>query len=73
MVSLDPTSVSMVNRAANLFFFYQTDDPFQQLQMHDYGFFAYEKSESYMTYKPSSTSEEGEDGEIRRSDLFSTA
>ena len=44
---------ALVTRCANLFFFYQLgdDDAFKRLQMHDYGFYQYQKFENYLTYQ----------------------
>lgn len=39
LVKLNPFVKSLVERCADLFFFYQTDEPFLALQLHDYGFF----------------------------------
>ena len=49
LVKLNPLAKSIVQRCADLFFFYQTDEPFVSLQLHDYGFFQYEQFENYMT------------------------
>lgn len=53
IVRLDLRTVTLINRCANLFFFYQSEDPFQQLQMHDYGFFKYENFENFMSHAQS--------------------
>jgi len=50
IVRLDLRAVTLINRCANLFFFYQCEDPFQQLQILDYGFIKYENFENFMTH-----------------------
>jgi hypothetical protein len=67
LVRLDPKAVSLVFRCANLFFFYQSDDPFGQLQMHDYGIYQYEEFENYMDFKEE---QEEKTENVRKSDLF---
>ena len=40
----------MVQRCADLFFFYQEAEPFARLQEHDYGFYQYEPFLNYLTH-----------------------
>lgn len=50
LIKLEPNVANLVQRSAYLFFFYQVSDPFQSLQMHDYGFYEYEQFLNYLTH-----------------------
>jgi hypothetical protein len=47
---VNETVSSLFDRSANLFYFYQTGDPFEQLNMQDYGHHEYEKFKNYLTH-----------------------
>eukprot|EP00347_Sterkiella_histriomuscorum_P004973 403358381 len=51
LFKIDNKILNLLNRCMNLFFFYQTSDPFEQLNMHDYGFYQYEEFQNYLTYQ----------------------